>query len=186
MGDTAGIGVHAADSTAIFLMRSLILAMMMTSGLVSAAWGAQPGTLDTLHAIHTLTKAEAREALLVAFEATVTYYDRTDVDLFVQDGSEAIYVKTKPNEDLVAGDRVFVLQMHCRRWEAVANHRGTKSRSSSRIHLSGRGPGSRPNCVVRSSASDSLRRINTVADRQKLYALIASLGAHLILRPSQR
>jgi diguanylate cyclase (GGDEF)-like protein len=108
MGDPAGIGVHAAGSTAIFLMRSLILAMMMVSASVSAAWGAQPRTLNTLHAIHTLTKAEARGALLVAFEATVTYYNRTDVDLFVQDGSEAIYVETKRNEDLVAGDRVLV------------------------------------------------------------------------------
>ncbi len=44
----------------------------------------------------------------VAFEATVTYYDKTNVDLFVQDGNDAIYVETKTNEDLVTGDRVLV------------------------------------------------------------------------------
>jgi len=108
MEDAAGIGVHPAGSTATFLMRTLILAMTMAAAWSSAAWGAEPGTLNTLHAIRTLTKAEGRGGLLVAFEATVTYYNRTDVDLFVQDGTEAIYVETKPNEAIVAGDRVLV------------------------------------------------------------------------------
>src|SRR5208283_564503 len=38
----------------------------------------------------------------------LTYYNRSDVDLFVQDGTEAIYVETKPNKDFVPGDRVLV------------------------------------------------------------------------------
>ena len=46
--------------------------------------------------------------LPVAFEATVTYYNWTDVDLFVQEGTEAIYVQTKPNQDLAPGDHVLV------------------------------------------------------------------------------
>ena len=50
----------------------------------------------------------------MAFEGTVTYYATTDVngasdvDLFVQDGNEAIYVQTKPNQALALGDRVLV------------------------------------------------------------------------------
>ena len=64
--------------------------------------------VTSIHAIHILPKAEAQTGLPVAFEATVTYYNRSDVDLFVQDGGEAIYVETKPGEDLVPGDRVRV------------------------------------------------------------------------------
>lgn len=48
------------------------------------------------------------EGLEVAFEATVSYYNGTDLDLFVQDGSEAIYVVGQPNQDLAPGDRVLV------------------------------------------------------------------------------
>jgi len=47
--------------------------------------GSRAGTLTTLHAVHSLSKAEAAKGLPVAFEATVTYYNRTDTDLFVQD-----------------------------------------------------------------------------------------------------
>jgi diguanylate cyclase (GGDEF)-like protein len=74
----------------------------------SAAPASAQAPLTSLHAIHTLTKAEAQSGHPVAFEATVTYYNRSDVDLFVQDGGEAIYVETKPDEDLVPGDRVLV------------------------------------------------------------------------------
>ena len=80
----------------------------MTAACASAAWAAGPATITTLHNIRTLTKAEARNGLPVAFEATVTYYNRSDIDLFVQDGEEAIYVETKANEDLAPGDRVLV------------------------------------------------------------------------------
>jgi diguanylate cyclase (GGDEF)-like protein len=89
-------------------MKRLIPAFAMILGWTSAAWAAEPGALTTLHAIHSLTKTEARGGLHVAFEATVTYYNRSDVDLFVQEGGEAMYVETKPNEDLAPGDRVLV------------------------------------------------------------------------------
>jgi hypothetical protein len=75
---------------------------------LSAAWAAGPAPLTTLHSIHKLTKAEARNGLPVAFEATVTYYNKIDVDLFVQEDDDAVYVQTKPNEALVPGDRVLV------------------------------------------------------------------------------
>lgn len=90
------------------LMENLLFLCAMTAGLTSITWAAEPNTLTTLHAIRTLTKAEAASGLPVAFEAIVTYYNRSDVDLFVQDGDEAIYVETKPNEDLTPGDRVLV------------------------------------------------------------------------------
>ena len=86
---------------------ALILALAIGVGRLFMAWGAEPLPLNTLHAIHSLTKADARAGLPVAFEATVTYY-WNDVDLFVQEGGEAIYVETKPNMNLVTGDRVLV------------------------------------------------------------------------------
>jgi diguanylate cyclase (GGDEF)-like protein len=93
---------------ATLLIRALILSAAVTLVRVPAAWSAEPGPLTTLHAIHSLKKDEARAGLPVAFDATVTYYNSSDVDLFVQDGDEAIYVETKPNEDLVPGDRVLI------------------------------------------------------------------------------
>jgi len=90
-----------------YISIGLTAAAIMAAGAASASPTAPP-TLTTLHAIHTLTKAQARENLPVAFEATVTYYNKSDIDLFVQDGGEAVYVETKPNKDLAPGDRVLV------------------------------------------------------------------------------
>jgi diguanylate cyclase (GGDEF)-like protein len=89
-------------------MRRAATALAMILGWASAAWAAEPGTLTTLHAVHSLSKAEAAKGLPVAFEATVTYYNRTDTDLFVQDANEAIYVAANPNQSLSPGDRVLV------------------------------------------------------------------------------
>lgn len=97
---------HDNRSVRILLTQLSILAAAML--WTSAAWAAQPEPLTTLHTIHALTKDEARQGLPVAFDATVTYYNPSDVDLFVQDGGEAIYVETKRNEDLEPGDRVLV------------------------------------------------------------------------------
>jgi diguanylate cyclase (GGDEF)-like protein len=108
MGNEEETAPRFTDSTCVLLIRTLLLASVMTCAAVSTAWSTEASPLDTVHAIHSLTKADARAGLPVAFEATVTYYNRSDVDLFVQDGGEAIYVETKPNEDLVPGDRVFV------------------------------------------------------------------------------
>ncbi len=86
----------------------LVLAAAMAAGWTSTAWTEEPGVLTTLQAIYSLTKAEARGGLPVAFEATVTYYNKNDVDLFVQEDSEAIYVETRRNENFAPGDRVLV------------------------------------------------------------------------------
>jgi diguanylate cyclase (GGDEF)-like protein len=108
MRDAGVTGLHPAGSTGTSLMGRLILAVAISAAWTGAAWAAEPGALTTLHAIHILTKAEAQRGLPVAFEATVTYYNPSDVDLFVQEGDEAIYVETKPNQGLASGDRVLV------------------------------------------------------------------------------
>ena len=96
-------------STRPILVRALILtAAMAAAAWTSAAGAAQPVPLTTLRAIRALTKDQASRGLPVAFDATVTYYNPSDVDLFVQDGGKAIYVETKRNEDLFPGDRVLV------------------------------------------------------------------------------
>ena len=107
MGDDKETGLHPTGSVRDLPIRTLILAFAMTAAGLAGAWGAEPSPINTLHAIHSLTKADARAGLPVAFEATVTYY-WNDIDLFVQEGGEAIYVETKPNQSLVPGDRVLV------------------------------------------------------------------------------
>ena len=106
MVDAGETRLQPAGPTRALLM--VILAAAMAAGWTSTAWAEEPGVLTTLQAIHSLTKAEARSGLPVAFEATVTYYNKNDVDLFVQEGSEAIYVETRRNENFVPGDRVLV------------------------------------------------------------------------------
>ena len=86
----------------------VILAGALSSVRVSASVPSVPPPLTSLAVIHGLSNAEANKALPVAFEATVTYYKKGDVDLFVQDGNIAIYVETGRDTDLMQGDRVLV------------------------------------------------------------------------------
>ncbi|MGA2673963.1 MAG: GGDEF domain-containing protein [Terracidiphilus sp.] len=90
------------------MMKRLIAALVLLPGWTFAAWAAEPATLTSLRAIHALSNAEASHGIPVAFEATVTYYRDYDIDLFVQDGSVAIYVLYKPGAKLLPGDRVLV------------------------------------------------------------------------------
>lgn len=99
---------HPSKTMRAALLRTLTLAVAMGVVFSATAHGTGPGAVTTLHGIRALTAAQARSGVPVAFEATVTYYDKTNVDLFVQDGSDAIYVETEMNEDLVTGDRVLV------------------------------------------------------------------------------
>ena len=100
--------LRPVSSTVTFLMRILILAAAVAALSALGLQGQEPHTLTTLREIHALTKAEAQGGLPVAFEATVTYYNPSNVDLFVQDDGVAIYVETKQNQDLTTGDRVLV------------------------------------------------------------------------------
>ena len=90
------------------LMRSLILAVVIGFAGSLESRAAEQSAITSIHAIHTLSKAQAHTGMRVAFEATITYYNKSAVDLFVQDGDEAIYVETKGYEDLAPGDRVLV------------------------------------------------------------------------------
>jgi diguanylate cyclase (GGDEF)-like protein len=89
-------------------MKRSIVGFGIIFGWVTLALAVTPATLTTLRQIRALSDAEASQSLPVAFEATVTYYNKTGVDLFVQEGDEAIYVEAKPGAGLVVGDRVLV------------------------------------------------------------------------------
>lgn len=94
-------------STSTFRMRTWILTLVTAAAFCPIARAAEP-TLTTLHAVHTLTLAQARLGIPVAFQATVTYYNPSDVDLFVQDNDEAVYVESRQNQNFQPGDRVLV------------------------------------------------------------------------------
>ncbi len=100
--------MFSVGSVGALSMRISVLALALAAVCTSAPGEAVRAPATTLHAIRTLTKAEARRGLPVAFEGTVTYYNRGDVDLFVEDDGDAIYVETKPNQELALGDRVLV------------------------------------------------------------------------------
>ena len=70
--------------------------------------GAVTAPLGTLRAVHELTNAEAKQALRVDFEATVTYYDPAGKDLFVQDGDLGMYVFAQPGGSMLPGDHIRV------------------------------------------------------------------------------
>ncbi|MGA2219707.1 MAG: GGDEF domain-containing protein [Terracidiphilus sp.] len=77
-------------------------------GCAAAVWAEPPGTLTTLHAIHSLSHAQAAMEPPVAFEATVTYRRAAETTLFVQDGDVGIYVWADASIHMAPGDRVLV------------------------------------------------------------------------------
>ena len=89
------------------LVSAAVLAAIL-HGCVAVAATAHSDPHTSLHSIHALTNEEASLGLPVAFEASVTYYKKGDVDLFVQEGDDAIYVETTPDASLMVGDRVLV------------------------------------------------------------------------------
>jgi diguanylate cyclase (GGDEF)-like protein len=90
------------------LVLSGTLAVLMLCAECRPAHASETVELTSLRDVHVLTNEQAARALPVAFEATVTYYRKGNVDLFVQDGDFAIYVETSVNEVLETGDRVVV------------------------------------------------------------------------------
>jgi diguanylate cyclase (GGDEF)-like protein len=58
--------------------------------------------------VRALTNAKANNKIPVAFEATVGYARAYENLLFVQDGDDAIFVRTPDGTHLLAGDRVLV------------------------------------------------------------------------------
>ncbi len=86
-------------------MRKVSAALVFLFWTTSWAYSAP---LPTLRAVHSLSNDEAKRALPVDFEGTVTYYDPAGRDLFVQDGDLAMYVFTQSGAGFVPGDRVRV------------------------------------------------------------------------------
>jgi len=84
-----------------FLLLAALLAFV-------TATRAAPAQLTTLHAIHSLSNAEARQGIPVDFEATVGYSRGYEKLLFVQEGPEAIYVRASEETQLAPGDRVEI------------------------------------------------------------------------------
>jgi hypothetical protein len=89
-----------------------VFAFAIAAGLIpgfAAAGEAAPSrVLTSIEAIHSLTNAQANQTIPVRFEATVTYYKKGDVDLFVQEGNTAAYAEAPTNYDLTTGDRVLI------------------------------------------------------------------------------
>ncbi|HUH64480.1 MAG TPA: GGDEF domain-containing protein [Terracidiphilus sp.] len=89
-------------------MKKTAAAIVFLLGCAAVAWAAAPAPIATLRAFRTLTNAEAAKGLPVALEGTVTYYAKTDVDLFLQDGDLAVYAQTQKGLKIAPGDRVLV------------------------------------------------------------------------------
>ena len=92
-------------------MKKSMLAVALGLGWATTVLPAQSDILTTHREIHSLTNAQASHQTPVRFEATVTFYRDVDVDLFVQDQGDAIYVNYRPNASLSIGDRVLITGM---------------------------------------------------------------------------
>jgi diguanylate cyclase (GGDEF)-like protein len=89
-------------------MKRLIPFAAIVLGWAVAAQAAAPAPLTTLRDLHALSNDQAKQALPVAFEATVTYFRSYEKTLFVQDGTVAIFVLATTGARLVPGDRVLI------------------------------------------------------------------------------
>lgn len=73
-----------------------------------ARCGAQLTTVDSVGNVSALSHAEAAKSPPADFEATVTYFRDYEHTLFVQDGTDAIYVYATTGLRLVQGDRIRI------------------------------------------------------------------------------
>jgi diguanylate cyclase (GGDEF)-like protein len=90
-------------------MNRLMTGFVLLFGCVTLAAAQTPSKLTTLHAVHALTNAEAGKHIPAVFEATVTYFDGSGLNsLFVQEGSDAIWVRAIAGINLTPGDRILV------------------------------------------------------------------------------
>jgi diguanylate cyclase (GGDEF)-like protein len=97
-----------SNAAGFFSMKRLFQIAAMVLGCASALSAAAPAPLTSLHAVHALTNAEARQQLPVEFDATVGYSRGSEYLLFVQEGDEAVFVLPPSNTPLLPGDRVEV------------------------------------------------------------------------------
>jgi diguanylate cyclase (GGDEF)-like protein len=94
-----------------FVLRQLIPAGTFVLASLSAARASEPVPLTSLRAVHSLSNAEASQAIPVAVEATVLYSRGYESLLFVQDGDSALFVRPPSTSALLPGDRVFIKGM---------------------------------------------------------------------------
>ena len=90
------------------LFRRAVCSLTATLALVTVAGAAPAAPLTSLHTIHALSNAEASQGFSVDFEATVGYCRGYENLLFVQDGSDAIFVRPPTGTQLSPGDRILV------------------------------------------------------------------------------
>ncbi|HTJ30463.1 MAG TPA: diguanylate cyclase [Acidobacteriaceae bacterium] len=86
----------------LLILGVLILGCLRATGAEAVA------TLTTIPAVHNLTHAEASQGIPVDLEGVVTYYSPKDVDLFLQQNGEGLYVQTAIGQNLQPGDRIQV------------------------------------------------------------------------------
>jgi hypothetical protein len=89
-------------------MKVCVTAIATLLGWAVTALAAPPSALTTLRTIHTLNNADVRLAQPVAFEATVVYSRGYENLLFVQDGDDAIFVRSPSGTHLTVGDRILI------------------------------------------------------------------------------
>jgi diguanylate cyclase (GGDEF)-like protein len=89
-------------------MERLILVAAILLGWAPTPLAAAPAPLTSLRQIHAVTNEQAKSALPVAFEATVTYFRAFEKTMFVQDGDAAIYVQATTDAQFIPGDRVQI------------------------------------------------------------------------------
>jgi diguanylate cyclase (GGDEF)-like protein len=94
----------------MFNQKSSLAALLCSFCLLetSSLFAQKPKPLSSLAAVHSISNETAAQSLPVSFEASVTYYEKGNVDLFVQDRKTAIYVETTADLQLAAGDIVRV------------------------------------------------------------------------------
>jgi diguanylate cyclase (GGDEF)-like protein len=72
------------------------------------AWGLDGSPLASLRAIDGLSREQAQQGLLAAFEATVLFFRPYEQTLYVQDGGIALYIRANTDAALLPGDRVRI------------------------------------------------------------------------------
>jgi diguanylate cyclase (GGDEF)-like protein len=94
-------------------MKNVLSAIAIAFGCISISWANAPASsplapLTSARAIRSLTNAQASRGIPVEFQATVTYFRDYRKNLFVQDGTEGLFVKATTTATLVPGDRVLI------------------------------------------------------------------------------
>ena len=89
------------------VLPSILALAAFLAALTPSVRAADPAPFTTIRAIRALPSDQAG-GHPVALEAIVTYYSPVDVNLFLQQGRDAIYVQALQNQRYLPGDRVLV------------------------------------------------------------------------------